>query len=1070
LRYFADLHLHSYYSRATSKQLNLEHLNKWGQIKGLNVIATGDITHPKWLAEMREKLEESEPGLYRLKKEYRQTTQAEVPGACQSDIHFILSGEISTIYKKNDRVRKVHSVVFMPSLDAVEKFQTTLDRIGNIHSDGRPILGLDTRDLLEITLETDPLAQFIPAHIWTPWFSIFGSKSGFDSLEECFEDLTPHIFALETGLSSDPLMNWRLSALDPYTLVSNSDAHSPAKLAREANLFQTEMSYPALFEALKNKESDDFWGTIEFFPEEGKYHMDGHRKCNSMTRPSETVQNNGICPVCGKPAVLGVSYRIEELADRAENVRPENVKPFKSLIPLPEVMSEVIGVGPNSKRVQHAYFKILNDLGSELDILMNLELSDIGRAAGSMLEEAIRRMRSGNINPQPGYDGEYGVIRVFKPGERDKLLQQEELFTLPEPPPKKESSRGKEKTIPLKKIVEKVKDEEADYGLNDEQRAAVEHRGAPLIIQAGPGTGKTRTLTHRLASLIDSGAAPAEAMLAITFTNKAALEMRERLNHLIGEKNCAAMTVQTFHAFGAAILREQEYFFERDSDFYIFSPDEESSFFKRFAETFGEKITRTDLDRISILKSQGNTPDSTPQAVVAEMPQNTLTLFALYEKWLVEENAVDFDDLIVLPFRLLSSEPELRRRYLLRYPIIAVDEFQDINKTQYELFRLFAISAKDVCVIGDPDQAIYGFRGASPKFFTQFNKDFKNSKSIQLTRNYRSAQNILTASLQVLQSTRVDEKSLWSNIAPDVKIHLQDAPTDRAEAEFVVHKIEQHLGGATFFSMDSDRVDERGLPEDFSFSDFAILLRSRRLAPPIIEALSRSGIPFQNIDDDILMNKPFARFLVAAVRCWISGRRDLLAALVKNYLPAAQAQEFLKLYNNLPEDYELAELLSWLGTFAGEDDAHEAAQLVARFREMAHVFGDRREHFLDALMLQRQVDQLDARGERINVMTMHAAKGLEFPIVFVIGCEEEIIPFYRPGQKQDVAEERRLLYVGMTRAEKHLYITHAKKRFLFGAEKSQQPSRFLSGISQSVMQRENRHVIKKKPINQLKLF
>ena len=1070
MRYFADLHIHSYYSRATSKQLNLEHVSKWGQIKGLKVMATGDITHPKWLQEMREKLVESEPGLFQLKDEYRRTTQAEVPGACQDDVHFILSGEISTIYKKNDRVRKVHSVVFMPSFEAVEKFQNSLDRIGNIHSDGRPILGLDTRDLLEITLQTDPRAQFIPAHIWTPWFSIFGSKSGFDSLEECFEDLTPHIFALETGLSSDPPMNWRVSAFDPYVLVSNSDAHSPAKLAREANLFQTDLSYDALFNALKNKDSDDFWGTIEFFPEEGKYHMDGHRKCNSMTRPSETMANNGLCPVCGKPAVLGVSYRVEELADRPEGFKPENAKPFASLIPLPEILGQVLSVGPNSKRVQNMYFSLLNDLGAELDILMNIPYSDIRHAAGAFVEEAIRRMREGRINPEPGYDGEYGVIRLFEPGEREKLLQQESLFELPQPKMQAEKNAPPPKVKSAKKETSSVHEKSIDYGLNEEQRAAVEHRGAPLIIQAGPGTGKTRTVTHRLASLIQSGDARPDEILAITFTNKAAAEMRQRLQKLLGEEKVGAMTVQTFHAFGLSILRQQDSFFDRDADFVVVSPTDDKSFQKRFAESCGDKAANALFERISLLKSKNCTPDSTPPEALVDMPQNTLELFRHYEDFLVRENAVDFDDLIILPFRLLSGEPDLRRQYQHRFPVIAVDEFQDINKAQFELFRLLALPARDVCVIGDADQAIYGFRGASPKYFQKFTADFANAKSIRLSRNYRSAQNILAASLQVLASPRMDESRLWSKIAPEVKIHLEEAPTDRAEAEFVVHKIEQHLGGATFFSMDSDRVDERGLPQDYSFADFAVLLRSRRLAPPLIEALSRSGIPFQNIDDESLMNRPFAHFMVAAMKSWISGRRDVFETTANEFLPQSQSGEFWKMFNNLPQDYDVFDMLEWLATFVGEDEKEEAVRLIGNLRRLAPVFGDRRERFLDALMLQRQVDQLEPRGERVNVMTLHAAKGLEFPVVFIVGCEDGIIPFYHPGQKMDIGEERRLLYVGMTRAQKHLYLSNAKKRLIFGEMKKQQPSRFLTPISDNLMQRESRQTKKKKTENQLKLF
>ena len=306
MKIVADVHLHSHYSRATSKNLDFEHLIQWAQLKGVNVVGTGDIAHPGWLQEMKDKLEPVEDGLFRLRDEIAQAVQAEVPPACQAPVRFMLAGEISSIYKKNDRVRKVHNVIFAPSLEAVEKIQAALEKIGNIRSDGRPILGLPSRDLLEIILEIDPACYLIPAHIWTPWFSLLGSKSGYDSVEECFEDLTPHIFALETGLSSDPPMNGRVSALDRYTLVSNSDAHSPEKLAREATVFDTELSYPAIFNALKSGDPEVFRGTVEFFPEEGKYHHDGHRKCNINWGPKETIAHNGRCPVCGKPVTVGV--------------------------------------------------------------------------------------------------------------------------------------------------------------------------------------------------------------------------------------------------------------------------------------------------------------------------------------------------------------------------------------------------------------------------------------------------------------------------------------------------------------------------------------------------------------------------------------------------------------------------------------------------------------------------------------------------------------------------------------------------------------------------------------------
>ncbi|RME65341.1 MAG: AAA family ATPase, partial [Caldilineae bacterium] len=415
MRLVADLHIHSHYSRATSKDLNFEHLWKWAQIKGVHVVATGDIAHPGWLQEMREKLEPAEEGLFRLKPEIAASMRQEVPAACQDGVvRFLIGGEISNIYKKHGRTRKVHNVVFAPTLDATAAFQAELEKIGNIRSDGRPILGLDSRDLLEIALEVDPRCHLIPAHIWTPWFSLLGSKSGFDSVEECFEDLTDHIFALETGLSSDPPMNWRVSALDPYTLVSNSDAHSPPKLAREATLFHTELSYDALFGAMQSGDPAVFGGTIEFFPEEGKYHLDGHRKCNVCWEPPVTRAHEGRCPVCGKPVTVGVLHRVEELADRPPGVRPPNARPFYSLVPLPEILGEILGVGPNSKRVQTEYWRLLGSLGPELTILQETPVEDIAASGGSLLAEAIRRLRAGEVIAQGGYDGEYGVVRLFQ--------------------------------------------------------------------------------------------------------------------------------------------------------------------------------------------------------------------------------------------------------------------------------------------------------------------------------------------------------------------------------------------------------------------------------------------------------------------------------------------------------------------------------------------------------------------------------------------------------------------------------------------------------------------------------
>ncbi len=317
--FIADFHIHSKYSRATSKDCVPEVLELWARRKGLNLIGTGDFTHAAWRGELKEKLVPSEEGLYALKDEYRREDEIAGP---DFKPRFIVSGEISSIYKKNGRVRKIHNLILLPGLDQAEALSRRLEAIGNLHSDGRPILGLDARDLLEITLSVCPDTIFIPAHVWTPHFSLFGAYSGFDSIEECFEDLTGHIQALETGLSSDPPMNWQLSALDKFTLVSNSDAHSPGNLAREANIFQTDLSYPLIARALQNRDTQEFYGTIEFFPEEGKYHYDGHRNCKVCLTPAQTEATSGLCPVCGGRITVGVLHRVTALADRNEDLSP----------------------------------------------------------------------------------------------------------------------------------------------------------------------------------------------------------------------------------------------------------------------------------------------------------------------------------------------------------------------------------------------------------------------------------------------------------------------------------------------------------------------------------------------------------------------------------------------------------------------------------------------------------------------------------------------------------------------------------------------------------------------------
>ena len=408
MKMIADLHIHSRFSMATSKEGTPENLDFWARKKGISLIGTGDFTHPVWREELKERLVSEGNGLYRLRDEYVKEESRKFPG---EGTRFVVSGEISSIYKKNGKTRKVHNVILLPSLEAADAMAQRLEKIGNIHSDGRPILGLDSHDLLEMMLDVCPEGILIPAHIWTPHFSVLGAKSGFDSVEECFEELAPYIHALETGLSSDPAMNWRISKLDRYQLVSNSDAHSPSKLGREANLLDIDCSYEGLYRAIQTGEGLE--GTVEFFPEEGKYHFDGHRKCGVSLSPVEAERLGGICPVCGKKLTMGVDHRVEQLADRAEGFVKKDGKKYESLVPLPEVISACMGYSTASKKVQGCFEQMLQTLGTEFDILRNVPAEDIKTCAGERLAEGIENVRTGKVKRIPGYDGEYGKIQLF---------------------------------------------------------------------------------------------------------------------------------------------------------------------------------------------------------------------------------------------------------------------------------------------------------------------------------------------------------------------------------------------------------------------------------------------------------------------------------------------------------------------------------------------------------------------------------------------------------------------------------------------------------------------------------
>jgi DNA helicase II / ATP-dependent DNA helicase PcrA len=425
MRTIADFHIHSKFSRACSPRLELETIAAWSKIKGIQVVSCADFTHPAWFSSIKEKLEDSPfPGLFQLKPHYeRQAEEAiRTAGFFQKfpDLHFILSTEISCIYSKGGSVRRVHLLIFSPSIAVVEKINAALGARGKLASDGRPILGMDAKELLRIVLDISPECFMIPAHAWTPWFAVFGSKSGFNAIEECFEELTPNIFAIETGLSSDPLMNWRLSQLNEITLISCSDAHSPEHLGREANIFEgTSLSYSSLRDALKaGKKGTDglrLDSTIEFYPEEGMYHLDGHRTCRFSCEPHETKRLGGRCPICKRPLTVGVLNRVMELADQD----PESIRARKAgyayIVPLPEIIAQCCGVkSAHSKKVQKIYQELINRFGSEFEILLNSHHDADLRKISKEIADGIQNMREKNVKISSGYDGVYGTITVHE--------------------------------------------------------------------------------------------------------------------------------------------------------------------------------------------------------------------------------------------------------------------------------------------------------------------------------------------------------------------------------------------------------------------------------------------------------------------------------------------------------------------------------------------------------------------------------------------------------------------------------------------------------------------------------
>jgi DNA helicase II / ATP-dependent DNA helicase PcrA len=1104
VRFTADLHIHSKYSRACSKDCDLEHLSWWARRKGITLVGTGDFTHPAWSEHLHENLVDAEPGLYRLRDEVETEVLRRLPPSLSArPVRFLLTVEISTIYKRGERTRKVHHVVHVPSLQVAEELTRRLARIGNLGADGRPILGLDSRDLLEIVLESGEDAFLVPAHIWTPWFAALGSKSGFDSIADCYVDLADHVFAVETGLSSDPEMNWRVSSLDSYQMVSNSDAHSPPMLGREATVFDTDLDYYSVLGALRTGKG--LKETIEFFPEEGKYHADGHRTCDISWTPEQTRANGGICPACGKPVTVGVLNRIEQLADRPPGFRPEGVTGFRSLIPLPEIVSEIVGTGPRSKRVLTRVDEITAALGPEMEVLSRTPTDLIASCPtpiASRLAEAVARLRRGEVIRRAGFDGEYGVIRVFEPGELSRLATAsapalfEELPAAAPTRPHGSTAGTKEgcskPTASVRNTGAVPPDtgpmvvpgtEEGVHGplagLDPDQRSAAGTPRGPLLIVAGPGTGKTRTLTHRIAHQVLACDVPPEQCLAITFTRRAAGELAERLTRLLGER-AGRLTVATFHALGLRILREQHERAGLSPSFSIADPALQLDLAK--SATGSTSLAR----RLLAARSRGPVPRPTlptgtplpaaqataaqapaaqapaeqaPDGTTSNSPQENQELpdeaaVERYLKELRERDLVDLDDLLRLPVALLQDDPDLVTAYRQRYRWISVDEYQDIDEHQYALLCHLAPPDGNLTAIGDPDQAIYRFRGADVGFFLSFRQDFPSARTVHLTRNYRTAAPILDGALRVIApGTLVPGRTLVPVADhPPVRVGLHTAADARSEASFVARSIEQVLGGASFHSLDSGRVATDGT-DGLGFNDIAVLYRTDRQSAALMDALTTAGLPFQKRGHDRLLDRPAVRAILDELQYAATGQADQevlqrvrrVTRTVRERLAAADP----------PGPSEPSE--------RAEAAVHTAVDLLT---PLARACGKDLDRFRTELSLGVEVDTWDPRAERISLLTLHAAKGLEFDVVYIVGCEDGLLPFALPGRpvvREETAEERRLLFVGMTRARRHLVLTHAAERSVRGSVRRTVPSPFLAALGPDSCERLGRAVPRSRP-------
>lgn len=1080
MTFIADLHIHSRFSRATSKALNPRHLAAWARCKGIDVLGTGDFTHPQWRAELAELLVlDEETGLYRLTAEPETLDFAAAPkgrDASGAGPLFMLQTEISSIYKRGGQVRKVHNLVFVPTLEDAEKLSQRLAQIGNLNSDGRPILGLDSRDLLEIMLECAPGSVMIPAHVWTPWFALFGSKSGFDRLEDCYGDLSEHIFALETGLSSDPAMNRLISRLDGYALVSNSDAHSGANLGREANLFEGKPSYAGMFAALRAAAGRQdqaalpcrFLGTMEFYPDEGKYHLDGHRACNVVLEPKESLALGNICPVCGKPLTVGVLHRVLELADRDTPPMLEREPEVRPLIPLAEVVGEILGVGPASRKVQEKYGRLLSELGPELDILCRLPEADI-RAHWEPLGEAVARMRRGQVYRQGGYDGEYGIVRVFAPEE----LADARCAALPGL--KTPLKRGRKKAeadaagildVPVATANVKVRRAAATehdmagnaaavrtalanraalpeqvFAFSAEQQQALAAGPMPVLVLAGPGAGKTRVLVGRLQQLMETGV-DAQRILAVTFTRRAAGELRERLAAAFPQTPANALPrCDTLHGLAWNELRAAC----RDEPPMLLGEDAARALFHAANDHIDRSQARQLWDELSLARETGALAQLPPESPVAQAAK----------RYAARKNAVqqyvDYADLLDWWLGQARQLPESIR------PLhVLVDEVQDLSPVQLAIVQaLLPADGQGFFGIGDPDQAIYGFRGVTGQSEKSLRNCWPDLEVFRLGQSFRSSQSVLNmARSLLLNQGQCGPLTATRSLAADLRLFTAD--DEKAEARWVADRVRHLLGATAHTLMDQNTGDDlHGLAGTLAPGDVAVLVRLKAQIPPLRAALEQAGIPCAApAQDEFWQDEACARFLgLVATRCGIAG----LFPLAETASPSTQESlpEHWAAMENLPDPLSMS---SWLAAQAWAGEIFTAGRA---WRDLCRLWKQCGgwTAFFERLSWLREAEMVREKAEHVQILTLHASKGLEFQAVFLPGLEDGLLPLKREllfdapkepfagGEvEESLKEERRLLYVGLTRAARALFISHCTQRSLYGRRLQLAPSPFLAQI------------------------